>query len=202
MRRDEMLDYIVQEIERNGFCLIPKLLQTDELKIINAFFEGNKEAFLPAMVGPVNNKQRVESIRGDHTFWVDPSSPPIEFKTAITFLNELKNLLNQKFFFGLKDFECHLASYPAGTFYKKHLDRFESNSSRKISFVFYLNEDWEVGAGGELVLYKKDYEILSEISPLPGSFICFLSEEFPHEVKSATIERRSFTGWMHTKLLY
>jgi hypothetical protein len=29
-----------------------------------------------------------------------------------------------------------------------------------------------------------------------------MSDEFPHEVKAAQNERRSFTGWMHTKIIY
>lgn len=197
-----MLDQIVHEIERNGFCLIPKLLQPDELKRINDFIESNKEDFVPAKVGPVSQKQRVETIRGDYTFWLDPLNPPQEFKSLIKFLNDLKEQLNQKFFLGLKDFECHLAFYPPGTLYKKHSDRFESSGSRSVSFVFYLNEEWKEGDGGELVLYNNDNQVLSEITPAPGNFICFLSEEFPHEVKSAKLERRSLTGWMHTKILY
>lgn len=197
-----MVDQILQEIERNGFCLIPKALSAIELRAINEFFEISKPNFGPARVGSAVNKQRVETIRGDFTFWINPLDPPIEFLPAIDFLNDLRDGLNKKFYLGLRDFECHLAYYPAGTFYQKHSDRFQSSGTRSLSFVFYLNESWNDDNGGELILYNKDDTVLSQIKPNPGSFICFLSEEFPHEVKSANIERRSFTGWMHTKKIY
>jgi SM-20-related protein len=56
--------------------------------------------------------------------------------------------------------------------------------------------------GGELVIFDKDHKEITAIYPTPGTFICFLSEEFPHEVRPAKIERRSLTGWMHTKIIY
>jgi SM-20-related protein len=197
-----MLDQILRETERNGFCLIPNLVKPDELEAINQFFETHKQEFVPAMVGALDNKQRMETIRGDFTFWLDPLNPPAQFKILLQFLDDLKLKLNENFFMGLKEFECHLAYYPAGTFYKKHSDRFESSGSRSLSFVFYLNKEWDQNAGGELVLYNKNDDILQTVKPLPGSFICFLSEEFPHEVKSGKMERRSLTGWMHTKIIY
>ena len=105
-------------------------------------------------------------------------------------------------YFGLRDFECHLAKYPPGTFYKKHLDRFEQDSSRGFTFIFYLHSDWTEADGGELVLYHKDGRILETIIPRPGSFMCFLPGEFPHEVRISHKERWSLTGWIHTKNLY
>lgn len=193
-----MLEQILREIERNGFALIPNLVSAADLADMNRFFEEHRREFKPAMVGPKDNRQRVESVRGDYTFWIDPLDPIKPFDRIVTLLEELKKAVNQKFFMGLQQFECHLAYYPPGTFYKKHLDRHETNSSRSLSFVFYLNKT----AGGELVLYNKNNEVIQIVSPEPGSFICFMSDEFPHEVKPASAERRSFTGWMHTKIIY
>jgi SM-20-related protein len=75
-------------------------------------------------------------------------------------------------------------------------------SSRRLSFIFYLNEVWDKNDGGELVIYNKAGEVLDTLLPMPGSFITFLSDEFPHEVRPSLKERRSFTGWMHTKIIY
>lgn len=197
-----MVDQILQELELKGYSYLPALVKPHELKIMADFFEEKKAEFKPAMVGPTQSKQRRLEIRGDNTFWIDPLNPPVPFVSLIRFLNNLKSEINEKFYLGLREFECHLAFYPPGTFYKKHLDRFESSGTRSLSFVFYLNEHWGNDDGGELVIYNLENEILAEVKPLPGSFICFISEEFPHEVKSAKIERRSFTGWMHTKTLY
>lgn len=197
-----MLEQILREIEQHGWSKVSHFLSADELRAISLFFEEHKSEFKPAKVGTAENRVRKEEVRGDYTFWLDPLNPPEVFKPLIKFLNNLRDALNKRFFLGLQEFECHLAFYPSGTFYRKHLDRFEKNSSRSLSFVFYLNEKWNDEDGGELVLYHQDGKTLESVSPGPGTFICFLSEDFPHEVKSATTERRSLTGWMHTKIIY
>jgi SM-20-related protein len=193
-----MLEQILREIERNGFGLIPNLVSATDLAEMNRFFIDHRGEFTPAMVGSKDQKQRVEAVRGDFTYWIDALDPVKPFDKLVGFLDQLRSSVNEKFFLGLQQYECHLAYYPPGTFYKKHLDRHESNSSRSLSFVFYLNET----VGGELVLYNKDNEIIKTVTPTPGTFICFMSDEFPHEVKPSEQERRTFTGWMHTKIIY
>lgn len=196
-----MLDQILREIEKEGFSYVTQLLGDEELTAINQFFQDHWKEFEAARIGTLENKKRVESIRGDFTFWLDPKKPQPAFIPLFQMLNKLKEKLNKRFFLGLQDYECHLAFYPPGTFYKKHLDRFEKNGSRKISFICYLNREWSPGDGGELIMYDQQGGIVKIIYPMPGSFICFLSDEYPHEVKPALKERRSFTGWIHTKIL-
>ena len=117
----------------------------------------------------------------------------------MSLLEDLKLELNRGIFLGAREYECHLAYYTPGTFYQKHVDRFENDSSRVLSFVFYLHNEWKPGDGGELILYG---EQTTTISPLPGSLVIFLSDGLPHEVKPCSRERRSFTGWMHSKIIY
>jgi len=197
-----MIDKILQDLENEGIACVPNLVDGNTLDTAHHFFELNKTEFTPAKVGVQENKHRVDSVRGDFSYWLDPLNPPKEFLPLFNILNELKQRANARFYLGLQDYECHLAYYPEGTFYRKHLDRFEKDSSRKLTFIFYLNNTWSPEFGGELVVYNKDGSIKSSYLPLPGTFICFLSDEFPHEVRSATHERRSFTGWMHTKRIY
>lgn len=197
-----MVEKILQELEQNGYCYIPSLLDMDAVKKINDFFQNQKSDFHAAKVGAKDQKERVVSIRGDYTFWLDPLSPSDPFNEIFLFLDRLKTSVNENFFLGLKQYECHLAYYPEGTFYQKHLDCFEKDSSRRLSFVFYLNQEWNEEDGGEIVIYDKKGNILNSFFPMPGSFITFLSEDFPHEVKSSRRERRSLTGWMHNKLIY
>lgn len=197
-----MVEQILRELEREGYSYVQGLLNQDELKRINTFFELHKGEFQPARVGSRDNRQRIESVRGDYTFWLDPIHPPEDFKQLFAFLNQLRDRINARFYLGLQEYECHLAYYPPGTFYNKHLDRFEKNSSRRLSFIFYLNDEWKDENGGELVLYDQQGNVIQKIFPMPGSFITFLSDEYPHEVKAGNKERRSFTGWMHTKIIY
>lgn len=193
-----ILEKVIQDLELYGFSVIQDVIESTELEKISNLFE---QDFQPARVGKSNGPQREESIRGDSTFWLDPQDPPSELSNVVGLIHEMKNGFNQHFFMGIKDFECHLAKYPTGSFYKKHLDRFEDDSSRSISFIFYLHQEWTHQNGGELILYSTNNEIMEMILPRPGSMVVFLSEKFPHEVKVCLKERRSLTGWMHTKLL-
>lgn len=195
-----MINEVLQSLEEKGYCYIPSFLSQDYLSEINHFFDDNKNEFSPAKVS--QQKQRVENIRGDFTYWLDPLSPVKPFEKIFDFLNKLKDEVNAHFYMGLKQYECHLAYYPPGTFYQKHYDRFETSSSRSLTFVFYVNKDWDEQSGGEIILYDKKGNVLDQFLPMPGSVIFFLSGEFPHEVKAAVKERRSLTGWMHNKIIY
>ncbi|MFL5786222.1 MAG: 2OG-Fe(II) oxygenase [Bacteriovoracaceae bacterium] len=194
-----MLDQMVRDIKEKGWSFRENILTAHDMSLINGFFNSHRKEFGPAMVGKGQSRQRIESVRGDHTFWIDPLNPPSEFARPLQILEELKSVLNRELFLGAKEYECHLAYYEPGSFYQKHVDRFADDSSRVLSFVFYLHQNWHSGDGGELVLYGENEEV---ISPLPGSLIVFLSDGLPHEVRPAKIERRSFTGWMHSKIIY
>lgn len=197
-----MLDQIIQDIQKQGWSHAKGVLTKEQLIHIQSFFEDHLDEFVQAKVGQGVEKAYVPTIRGDFTFWLEPLQPNVIFSSVFAMLNSLRLAINENFFMNLKQYECHLAYYPVGTFYKKHSDCFEKESSRALSFIFYVHEEWEKENGGELVIYNKKGEVLGEITPEPGSFVCFLSAEFPHEVKTATKERRSLTGWMHTKLIY
>ncbi len=194
------LDAILTDLRDQGWSQQP-VLSAGVLEKIGGYFDANRARFKEAKVGPAGSQRREASIRGDLTLWLDPRDLPAEFGAVGASLSELRDLLNEKFYLGLKDYECHLALYPPGSFYRKHSDRFEKTSSRVLSFVFYLHRSWEKGDGGELLLYNQAGEVLREVEPRPGSFVCFLSEEFPHEVRLAGKERRSLTGWFHDKTL-
>lgn len=197
-----MIEQIIRETASQGWSYVDKFIPAETLTSLNQFFDQHQTEFTPAQVGKGADQSRREEIRGDYSYWLDPLSPPPEIQPLITFLNKLKLKLNQSLFLGIKDFECHLAYYPKGSFYKMHLDRHEQGSSRIFSFVFYLHREWQKGDGGELELFHKDYSPFKTIEPRAGSFICFLSEDFPHEVKLSNKERRSLTGWMHNKILH
>ena len=197
-----MVDQIIQEIERCGYSITPALLQPDQLKKINQYYADQRENFKPAKIAGGEHALREETIRGDYSLWINPLEPGPTFNPVINFLEQLRQSFNSHFYLGLKEFECHIAFYPVGTFYKKHSDTPNKSSTRVMSFIFYLNQEWNENDGGELVIYDKKGNILESILPKPGTFVCFLSGEFPHEVKSAKDERRSFTGWMHTKTIY
>lgn len=107
--------------------------------------------------------------------------------------------LNQLLYLSMKDFECHFALYPPGTFYEKHLDQFHGSRQRKLSFALYLNPDWVPKHGGSLRLHLP--EGITDLAPLAGNLAIFRSDTVMHEVLSTAVNRYSITGWMRDRPL-
>ncbi len=158
-----------------------------------------------ASIGKGAGKTVQTEIRGDFIQWLDDSHP---FQQN---LEQIRKALNEYFFLGLKRVEAHYAFYPPGAGYEKHIDNHRSNSGiagggpnhRKITFVLYLNENWQKSHGGELSLYnpEKDSELLEQVEPTLGTLILFRSELFPHQVEKSTANRLSLTGWFRDDAL-
>lgn len=153
--------------------------------------------FKTAGIGRANDQHIEAQVRGDRILWLEEHSNALAEQGYFQKINELIQCLNRSCYLGLKDFEFHYALYPIGTFYKRHLDRFTTDSHRKISVVCYLNEDWHTADGGELVIYLPDKQPV-KIAPVGGRLVCFEADLLEHEVLPATHERLSLTGWLRT----
>ncbi len=151
-----------------------------------------------ARVGRADGAHVNAQLRTDETRWLaDPPEDACE-NEAVVAVHALRTQLNERLFLGAHEAELHFARYAAGAFYRTHLDRFRDDDDRLLSTVFYLNSDWPVGAGGDLVLYANDDSaaVIARVQPRAGTMVCFLSSQFPHEVLPANRERYSLTGWL------
>ena len=188
---------ISNNLADNGFAVTDQFLNLNEVRNITGLDVFKDGSLRKAGIGK-GNKQLNEAIRGDSIFWIDRSAAHPPLKGYLDKLNELRLYLNQSLFLSLKDCEVHLASYPPGSFYKRHLDQFKSDDHRKLSVITYLNEDWNDEHGGQLRVYLPDGH--QDFLPLAGRLICFRSDMIEHEVLPATRERLSVTGWMLDQL--
>ena len=146
-----------------------------------------------AGIGRHDDHAIARSIRQDSIHWLDRSEPS---ETAwLTAMEHLRGYANRELLLGLFEYESHFAYYPPGAGYKTHYDSFRGQSNRILSTVYYLNEEWQPGDGGELALYNEQDQLLSTVAPVFNRLVVFLSEEFPHEVLPATKERFSIAGW-------
>lgn len=154
-----------------------------------------------ARVGQGAEKQRCPSVRSDRIHWLEPTDLKRAQKDYLSALEGLRLAVNRATMMGLFEWEGHLAIYPAGTFYRRHLDVFRHARQRKVSTILYLNEGWAIGDGGELRLYLNgtSREHFLDIEPRAGTLVTFLSEQFYHEVLPAHRERMSITGWFRTR---
>jgi SM-20-related protein len=85
--------------------------------------------------------------------------------------------------------------YEEGSFYGKHKDQFRNNSNRKYSMISYLNDNWDEGNGGQLIIHHEDREA-QKILPVNGKTVFFQSDVLEHEVVKANRSRMSVTGWL------
>lgn len=151
-----------------------------------------------AQVGRSGGAQQNTQLRSDDTHWLaDEPEDANEFE-AVAAVRALRIHLNETLFLGAQDAELHFARYAPGAFYRTHRDRFRDDDARLLSLVFYLNDDWPDHAGGELVLHAEDDSgsVVTRVPPRAGTMVCFLSDQFPHQVLPATRERYSLTGWL------
>jgi len=140
-------------------------------------------------------RQITTEIRGDHILWLDPDHATDLQRACLARFEELRQTVNRELYMGLGELEVHLALYPPGASYRKHLDQFRGVEARQLTVVFYLNPEWGADDGGELRMYLDEEGAYQDIQPLGGRLVTFLSARFEHEVLPARRERMSLTGW-------
>lgn len=185
----------VDQLSDNDYVVIDNFLSPELYQAVRGFLlqRLNDDEFQRAGLGSVFNNVLDTKIRGDFTYWLDKGRDQ-KVRTVFDLIEEIKFTLNRYCFLSLSGYEFHLAYYPEGTFYKRHVDRFQDHSNRMISVIIYLNEGWQKGDGGELKIYKETGDII--VDPLAGRCVMFKSADVPHEVLPTNVGRYSLTGWM------
>ncbi|MEQ8628480.1 2OG-Fe(II) oxygenase [Ekhidna sp.] len=185
----------VDQLSLNDFVVIDDFLSEDLFKRVSAFLLHKlvEDEFDLAGIGSSSKNLKDTSIRGDFTYWLDKDRDE-DLSLAFEIIEETKDVLNRFCFLSLSGYEFHLAYYPEGTYYKKHLDQFQERSNRMISMIIYLNEGWKKGDGGELKIFKEDGEQI--VDPVAGRCVMFKSADVPHEVMQTNVGRYSLTGWL------
>ena len=136
-------------------------------------------------------------VRQDRVSWLDPLQLSGAQRAYMNLLEELRSAINRTLFLGLFELEAHLAVYPPGAYYRRHLDQFRGVEQRVVTTILYLNPDWRVGDGGQLRFYtdSSDDKVYTDVLPLGGRLMTFLSAGYFHEVMPARCNRLSITGW-------
>lgn len=192
---NSVFDAIADGLAEHGYAMADQFLSQQEVDEIlqTEDFQSGIASFKKAGIGNTKSLQIQESIRGDYILWLDKKKSTPAVQVYLKRLDELVLFLNQALFLSLKDVEVHMTVYPAGSFYKRHLDQFKLDDHRKLSVILYLNNDWKVAHGGQLRMYLPDRSL--DVLPIAGRLIIFRSDQIEHEVLPATRERLSITGW-------
>jgi SM-20-related protein len=187
---------IADALATTGYCVLPAWLPDRLSSALLTVLETNAASLREATIGRGEAQRHNRFVRRDKIAWLDEADARLQEWFAL--MRTLRGELNRLLFMGLWDFECHLAHYAPGDFYKRHVDAFRGRSNRRVSLVAYLNRGWLPEHGGELVLYcdpKKDSDSVLRVTPVLGTVVIFLSEDIPHEVLPAQRDRYSVAGW-------
>lgn len=173
-------DFISEELAEN---LVQRLFELKEQNLLKA-----------AGIGNVAKLTHNAEIRSDAIYWLDRNNNN-EFENQ--FLDQVDafvTYLNRSCYTGITGYEFHFALFDKGSFYRKHLDQFQNNSSRQFSMITYLNQNWQPEDGGELCIY--DEEKIQKVNPTNRKTVFFKSDELVHEVLETNKARLSVTGWL------
>lgn len=185
----------VDALSKENFLVIDDFISNEELDIFLANFQEHlkEDDFKKAGIGTGHDFQLMTSVRGDYICWLNRER---DHELADFFLkaDEVVTVLNRYCFLSLSGYEFHMAHYPTGTFYKRHLDQFSHRSNRLISVILYLNKHWKKGDGGELKLFIDGEE--REIEPIAKRIVFMRSDLVEHEVLTTMKDRYSLTGWL------
>ncbi|MCM2973009.1 2OG-Fe(II) oxygenase [Larsenimonas suaedae] len=190
-------DTLIDSLVDTGYGVIHNALPPPEIDALLEEFEHlrHHDQLQRAGIGRGKEHQLRDDIRGDSIYWLNHNGP-----AQARYLERMaafKDALNYALFLGLFEFEAHFARYPAGSFYKTHVDSLQGRANRMVSTVLYLNQDWPADAGGEMVIYDPNApeRELERVIPTANTLVCFLSETIPHEVRPTTRPRASIAGW-------
>lgn len=198
---EELLDWISSEIYQNSYVIVDDFVDSDFRKALlkeqTELLE--KGMFRNAAVGKGDQKQVRTEIRSDEVLWMDSDNLSPLQASYWERIDQIRQVLNQRCFLGLRSFEGHFARYPIGSFYKRHLDQFHAVPHRVVTVILYLNNSWSKEDEGALRMYfpqEDGTEHVQDVLPLGGRLVVFLSGEIPHEVLPTKKERISITGWL------
>jgi len=194
-RSEEKWTEWMDRLAEQDFVIVDDFISDELFRSILEFFHAaeGSDKLKRAGIGTGGELQVKDSVRGDFIYWLDREKDS-GLNPFFELMDELIQKLKQYCYLSLTDSEFHIAKYPPGSHYNRHLDQFQERSNRQITVLIYLNENWEKGDGGELKIYRNNGDILVE--PIAKRLLLFKSDSVEHEVLTTNVTRYSLTGWL------
>ena len=190
---DTMAEAIAAALCNGGACMIDGLFaDLAEDLAGEARTLQQRDALRPAQVGRGMARHGDANVRGDSTLWLDDPAC-LAGQHLLHRLDALAGGLRESLRLPIRSVEAHYAHYPVGAGYARHRDRFHDSGSRLVSWVGYLNHDWQAVDGGELRIHRDD-GTHDDVLPMSGRSVCFLST-LEHEVLPTRRDRYSIAAW-------
>lgn len=191
---DNVMGAICAALAEQGYAALPGFISSEARAqlastAMRLFTEGEVQT-----AGIGREAMRDQSIRKTALVWIERG--PALHDAFLDWCDGLRHAINQQTFLGLFEFEAHYALYPEGGFYARHRDSFAGARNRTVSFVLYLNEDWQPGWGGALSLFDGETDaVRSQVLPAPGGAVFMMSESQWHAVEVTRKPRLAIAGW-------
>ncbi len=195
-------DRVAADLDATGWSVQPGFLDAALVASLRNESAARRAEFHRAGTGRGQGHRSRESARGDDVLWLDGDRDAPGERGTLGALEALRVHLNRTLFLGLDRLEAHVAVYPVGAVYARHLDAFHGpGPARVVSTVLYLNDDWAEADGGHLRLFLDGAqpEPFHDVTPTGGTLVAFLSGQVEHEVRPARRERMSVAGWFSAR---
>ena len=170
-------------------------LQHGTRQSTNQETRSDRIAFLPSAQSKANAKGTVPvpegSVLHEYIRAVD------ELRARLSSQQRLTELVGGS----LDDCNFMCAIYPgAGARYVKHRDALPYKAGRKLTVIYYLNQGWAPGHGGELAIWPSDAPDgpPERVEPRADRLVLFVSS-LEHEVLPAWRPRFALTTWMFNR---
>lgn len=195
VRSDEAWSEWLDQLAADDYVVVDDFISEELYRTVLQFFRRTEQDdnLQKAGIGSSGEFQVKSSVRGDFIHWLNREKDT-ELKPFFDLMDELNQKLRRYCFLSLTDSEFHIAKYPPGSHYNRHLDQFQERSNRQVTVLIYLNENWKPGDGGKLKIYREDTEIL--VAPVARRLLLFKSDCVEHEVLTTNVPRYSLTGWL------
>ncbi len=192
-----MTEKFVDELAEQNYAIIDNFLTQEEIDFyrseINSLY--TEEQFKRAGIGAKGEQTIDKQIRTDYIFWLKNDLSDNASSIIFRKIDALREYIRTTCYLNIQDMEMHLTYYPEGSFYKRHLDQFKENDNRELTFICYLNQNWQEEDEGKLRIYLPNGEGV-DIAPVSGRLVCFRSNLLEHEVLVTKKSRYSITGWL------
>jgi Rps23 Pro-64 3,4-dihydroxylase Tpa1-like proline 4-hydroxylase len=174
-----------------GWCLVDQLVGPGGLA--RAAAEAAEVDLRPAGVGGGADVRR--QIRGDEMTWLTEPKPGL--RAVLSAIDDQARELAADACLALGERQVQLARYPAGASYARHFDTPAATLGprRRLTCVYYLNQDWHSDDGGALRLWPSDTAV--DVAPVGDRLVVFFSERLAHEVLPSRRPRTALTAWYY-----
>ena len=194
----------VDELGKFGYSVCKNMIPPNIIKMLIQELEKREQSgdIKTALVGRGESKKTDGTQRDVLSSWIGKHSEGEQYFLA--FAEKIRLSINRNLLLGLFEFESQFLHYPVGGFYKRHIDALKGNRNRIVSMVAYLNQNWLPEDGGSLAIWNNEDASIPvlEVVPSAGTVVLMLSEQIPHEARSALRERRAIAGWFRLNPSY